>query len=70
MKRMFWAPDLASANRARQSSVSGHSDTFSGVDVLDGEVKVFVGVVSGVEDMGEKETVSGKRWRVSIEVTN
>ena len=70
MKKMFWAPDLGSANRAKRSTVTGRSETFAGVDTLDGQSKRFVGVVSDVEDMGEKASVIGHQWRVSIEVAD
>jgi hypothetical protein len=70
MKKILWAPDLDCANRAKRSSVTGRSETFTGVDTLDGEVRRFVGVVSEVEDMGEKAPVVGHRWRVSIDVVD
>jgi hypothetical protein len=69
MRKMFLAPDFASSQRARQSCSGKHSDTFSGVDTIDGRLKVFTGVVSSVEDMGEK-AAADKRWRVSIEVAD
>lgn len=69
MKKMFWAPDGESASRARKSQVSQQPDTFSGVDVLDGQVKPFSGTVLGVEDFGEKAP-AGKSWRVSIETAD
>jgi hypothetical protein len=28
MKKMFWAADLGSANRAKRSSITGRSETF------------------------------------------
>jgi|HubBroStandDraft_6_1064221.scaffolds.fasta_scaffold120675_2 hypothetical protein len=46
-----------------------NSDTFTGVDILDEKLKGFIGVVSGVEDMGEG-AVAGRRWRVSIEMAD
>ena len=70
MKKMFWAPDLGCANRAKRSIVTGRSEKFTGVGTLDGEVKRFVGVVSDIEDMGEKAPVVGHRWRVSIDVVD
>jgi hypothetical protein len=70
MQKVFWATDLDCAERARRSSVTGRSETFTGVDTVDGELKRFVGVVSSVEDMGEKAPVIGHQWRVSIEVAD
>jgi hypothetical protein len=69
MKKIFWAADLGSANRAKRSSITGRSETFTGVDTLDGQSKRFVGVVSSVEDMG-KNALDGRQWRVSIEVAD
>ena len=69
MKKMFWAPDFDSANRAEQSRSSGRPDLFTGVDFIDGQVKPFNGVVWNVEDLGEKAP-SGRRWRISIVVAS
>jgi hypothetical protein len=69
MKKMFWARDLNCANRAKRSSITGRSDTFNGVDTLDGQLKGFIGVISSVEDVGENG-LDGRQWRVSIEVAD
>jgi hypothetical protein len=69
MRKTFWAPDSNSANRAKQSQLSGRSDTFTGVGTITERVGLFTGVVWTVEDMGEKAAV-GRRWRVSIEVAS
>jgi hypothetical protein len=60
MRKLFWAPDSDSATRAEQSQSSGRPDLFTGVDIIDGRVKAFNGVVWGVEDLGEKAP-SGQR---------
>jgi hypothetical protein len=70
MQKVFWARDLDTVNRAKRSNVTGRSETFTGFDIVDGELKRFVGVVSDVEDMGEKASVIGHQWRVSIEVAD
>ena len=67
MRKTFWAPDQDSVDRAQRSRAGKRADTFSGVDILDGTVKPFIGTVWGVEDMGEK-TPTGRRWRISIEI--
>jgi hypothetical protein len=69
MRKMFWVPDFRSSQRARQSCSTKCSDTFTGVDALGEQLKPFVGVVSGVEDMGEAAR-DGRRWRVSIDVND
>jgi hypothetical protein len=49
MRKIFWAPDFRSSQRARQSCSTKCSDTFTGVDALGEQLKPFVGVVSGVK---------------------
>ena len=67
MRKTFWGPDQDSADRARHSQSGARADTFSGVDVLSGNVTAYTGTVTGLEDMGEKAPV-GRRWRISIEI--
>jgi hypothetical protein len=69
MKKMFWARDVDCANRAKRSRITGRSDTFRGVDTLDGQLKGFIGVISSIEDVGENAS-DGRQWRVSIEVAD
>jgi hypothetical protein len=49
------------------SQIGQHRDTFSGVDILDEQVKAFTGVVRSVEDNGEAFPKE-RRWRISIDV--
>ena len=67
MRKMFWAPDADTASRADRSRAGGRPDTFTGVDIIDGRLMPFTGIVSNVEDMGEKAPTS-RRWRISIDV--
>ena len=60
MQKVFWARDLETVNRAKRSIVTGRSETFTGFDTVDGELKRFVGVVSDVEDMGESFEVTSE----------
>lgn len=61
----FYIPDEESKKRCDQSRNLKISDTFSGVDAIDGQVRVYVGVVQSVEDHGEKAP-DGRRWRITI----
>ena len=63
--RMFFAPDEESATRARKSLAQQTPEIFSGVDILDGQVKSFAGIVQLVEDNGASVAV-GKRWRIAL----
>ena len=63
--RTFWARDNESAHRAKESQRRKDINTFSGVDVIDGKVKSFSGVVVAVEDFSGRSP-DGRRWRVSI----
>jgi hypothetical protein len=62
---MFYIPDEASKKRCDDSRNHKAPDTFSGVDAIDGHVKVYVGVVQSVEDNGAFST-QGRRWRVTV----
>jgi hypothetical protein len=61
----FYAPDLASKQRCDASRDNGVSDTFSGVDAVQGTVGMFIGVVQSVEDFGAAAP-DGRRWRVTL----
>jgi len=63
--RMFFAPDEEAAARARKSLAQQTPETFSGVDILDGQVKTFAGIVQLVEDNGASVAV-GKRWQIAL----
>ena len=65
MMRTFFVPDAESADRARKSQFGQHRDTFSGVDVIDHQVRMYTGVVQSVDDSGDSAP-RGRRWRVSI----
>jgi hypothetical protein len=67
MMKMFYAPDAESADRARRSQFGQRPDTFSGVDVIDQQVRDYTGIVHGVEDYGVSAP-RGRRWRVLIGV--
>jgi hypothetical protein len=62
---MFFAPDEESATRARKSLAQQTPATFLGIDILDGQVKTFAGIVRLVEDNGASVPV-GKRWRITL----
>jgi hypothetical protein len=61
----FYAPDEASAKRCHDSRRQKESITVSGVDVIDGKVKAYTGVVQSVEDFGAASPW-GRRWRITI----
>ena len=63
--RTFFVSD-ASATRARESLLQQTPDTFSGVDVISGEVGEYVGIVHSVDDQGEAAPPD-RRWRVTID---
>ena len=52
MIKTFFALDTESADRAKKSQVDKRPDTFSGVDLLDGQVKLYTGIVRSVADSG------------------
>ena len=62
----FYVPDEEAAKRCHQSRTERASITVSGVDSIDGNVKLYTGVVQSVEDHGE-ESARSRRWRVTIE---
>jgi hypothetical protein len=64
-ERMFFAPDEEAATRARKSLAQQTPATFSGIDILDGQIKTFAGIVQLVEDNGASVPVS-KRWRIAL----
>jgi hypothetical protein len=61
---MFYIPEQ-SKKRCEESRNHKAPDTFSGVDAIDGLVKVYTGVVQSIEDHGESSP-QGRRWRVTV----
>ena len=61
----FFVPDEESANRCHDSCDHKTPIAVSGVDTIDGKVKLYSGVVQSVEDHGTA-SAPGRRWRVTI----
>jgi hypothetical protein len=61
----FYVPDQESANMCHYSRDHMTPIAVSGVDIIDGKVKLYRGVVQSVEDHGTA-SVRGRRWRVTI----
>jgi hypothetical protein len=61
----FFVPDEESANRCHDSCDHKTPIAVSGVDTIDGKVKLYTGVVQSVEDHGTA-SAPGRRWRVTI----
>jgi hypothetical protein len=61
----FYIPDERSKKRCEHSQLRGVSDTFSGVDVTDGQVKIYTGVIQLIEDYGDAAP-QGRRWLVTV----
>ena len=61
----FYVPDDQSVERCHESRRRQEAITVSGVDVIDGKVKPYTGVVQSVEDFGAAAPL-GRRWRVTI----
>lgn len=67
--KQFYVPDGPSAQRCHDSHRQQESITVSGIDVTDGKVKPYTGVVQSVEDLGASAPL-GRRWRVTISDPN
>ena len=65
----FYVPDEESANRCHDSRDHKAPIAVSGVDTIDGKVKLYSGVVQSVEDYGTT-SAHGRRWRVTIHESN
>jgi hypothetical protein len=61
----FYVPDEDSAKKCQKSRDDKAAIDISGVDDLDGRVKLFSGEVQLVEDFG-RASPRGRRWRVTI----
>jgi hypothetical protein len=61
----FYVPDEDSAKKCQKSHNDRAAIAVSGVDDMDGRVKLYSGVVKLVEDFG-RASVPGRRWRVTI----
>jgi hypothetical protein len=61
----FFVPDEESANRCHDSCDQKTPVAVSGVDTIDGKVKLYSGVVQSIEDHG-MASAPGRRWRVTI----
>jgi hypothetical protein len=61
----FYVPEEESANTCHYSRDHKAPIAVSGVDTIDGKVKLYRGVVQSVEDHGTA-SARGRRWRVTI----
>ena len=61
----FYVPDEGSANTCHYSRDHKAPIAVSGVDTIDGKMKLYRGVVQSVEDYGTA-SARGRRWRVTI----
>jgi hypothetical protein len=61
----FYVPDEDSANTCHYSRDHNAPIAISGVDAIDGKLKLYRGVVQSVEDHGTASE-RGQRWRVTI----
>ena len=61
----FYVPDEESASTCHYSRDHKAPIAVSGVDPIDGKVKLYRGVVQSVEDYGTT-SARGRRWRVTI----
>jgi len=61
----FYVSDEESANTCHYSRDHKAPIAVSGVDIIDGKVKLYRGVVQSVEDHGTA-SAHGRRWRVTI----
>ena len=61
----FYVPDEHSAKRCHEARNEKKPITVSGVDVLDGTVKPYTGIVQSVKDHAPSAP-QGRRWRVSM----
>jgi hypothetical protein len=61
----FYVPDEESANTCHYSRDHKAPIAVSGVDTIDGKVKLYRGAVQSVEDHGTASP-RGQRWRVTI----
>ena len=62
----FYVSDDGSAHTCHYSRDHNAPIAVSGVDTIDGKVKLFRGVVQSVEDYGTASASGRLRWRVTI----
>ena len=61
----FYVPDAYSMRRCERSRNRAESVAVSGVDFIDGRVRLYRGIVQSVEDNGGGAP-DGRRWRVTM----
>ncbi len=65
----FYIPDAESMRLCERSRSDGKPVTVSGVDYLDGKLRLYRGVVQTIEDYGHGAP-DGRRWRVTMRRRN
>jgi hypothetical protein len=61
----FFVPDVESMRRCEWSRNHTKTVAVSGVDFMDGRVRLYRGIVQSVEDNGGGAP-DGRRWRVTM----
>lgn len=67
MIKTIYLPDDESYARAQKSQGGQHPDTFSGVDIIDEQLKLHTGIIQSALDYGDA-TPANRRWRASIKI--